>query len=267
MDSTFAAARAGLVADLIEAGHLTDPRLRAAVEAVPRELFLSPGVFLAQDDGRWMPIDPDGVDVKRWAEIAYSDESLVTQLDGRLTTADVSEPLYGNPTSSSTLPSLVVDMIERLDLRPDMSVLEIGTGTGYSGALMCSMIGTDNVTTIEVDPEVARRADDALEAAGFSTWTLTGDGLIGWPKRAPYDRVICTWPRAVSCATPPSCRPDLRYRSIRSGTWTRGRSMPTPNANAGSALTFSTSRCPRYWPGLPPLVRSTSARAIPTAER
>lgn len=43
-----------------------------------------------------------------------------------------------------------------------------------------------------MDPGVAARADAALEAAGYSTWTLTGDGLLGHPRRAPYDRVIAT---------------------------------------------------------------------------
>ena len=40
-------------------------------------------------------------------------------------------------------------------------------------------LGEDNVTTVEVDPDVAERADTALEAVGFSTWTVTGDGLLG----------------------------------------------------------------------------------------
>ncbi len=51
------------------------------------------------------------------------------------------------------------------------------------------------MTTIEVDPDVAARADASLEAAGSETWTVTGDGLLGHPRRAPYDRVIAT------CAT------------------------------------------------------------------
>jgi hypothetical protein len=83
-------------------------------------------------------------------------------------------------------------MIEHLGLADGHQVLEIGTGTGYSSALMCHRLGEDNVTTVEVDPEVAERADLALESAGFSTWTVTGDGLLGHPRRAPYDRVIAT---------------------------------------------------------------------------
>jgi hypothetical protein len=68
----------------------------------------------------------------------------------------------------------------------------VQTGGGYSTALMCHYLGEDNVTTVEVDPQVATRADAALETVGFSTWTVTGDGLLGHPYRAPYDRVIAT---------------------------------------------------------------------------
>ncbi len=81
---------------------------------------------------------------------------------------------------------------EALDLEDGMTVLEIGTGTGYSTALLCHRLGEDNVTSVEVDSDVAQRADNALEAAGYSTWTVTGDGLLGHPRRAPYDRTIAT---------------------------------------------------------------------------
>ncbi|MBI0375331.1 ATP-grasp peptide maturase system methyltransferase [Streptomyces albiflaviniger] len=180
--------RRALAERLQRAGVLTHPMWRAAVEAVPRELFLRPGVFLPADDGRWRPVTSLG----EWVKIAYRDESLVTQLDGHLTAGQATEPVPGVPTSSSTTPVTVVGMVEALDVQDGHTVLEIGTGTGYSTALMCHRLGEDNVTTIEVDPGVAARADAVLEAAGYSTWTVTGDGLLGHPRRAPYDRVIAT---------------------------------------------------------------------------
>ena len=181
------------LADRLEAaGALKSPEWRAAVEAVPRELFLHPGVFLPADAGRWRPITQLGTDSKEWLEIAYSDQSLATQLDGHLTADQAADFVTGTPTSSSTTPVTVVGMIEDLQLEDQHTVLEIGTGTGYSTALMCHRLGEDNVTTIEVDPQVAASADAALEAVGFSTWTVTGDGLLGHPPRAPYDRVIAT---------------------------------------------------------------------------
>ncbi|MFC9298358.1 ATP-grasp peptide maturase system methyltransferase [Streptomyces sp. NPDC057011] len=181
------------LADRLEAaGAIRTPTWRKAVEAVPRELFLNPGVFLPTGDGLWRPVTAAGTDPAEWIKIAYSDASLVTQLDNHLTTDQTSGPVPGIPTSSSTIPQLVLEMIEALDVEDGHRVLEIGTGTGYSTALLCHRLGEDNVTTIELDPGVAARADAALETAGFSTWTVTGDGLLGLPRRAPYDRAIAT---------------------------------------------------------------------------
>ncbi|MET9430755.1 ATP-grasp peptide maturase system methyltransferase [Streptomyces sp. NPDC003036] len=187
-----AADRRALADRLEAAGALRSPQWRAAVEAVPRELFLNPGVFLPAGSGHWRPVTALGTDPEDWAEIAYSDRSLVTQLDGHLTADQAVGPVSGVPTSSSTTPVTVVSMIEDLEVEDGHCVLEIGTGTGYSTSLLCHRLGEDNVTTIEVDPQVAARADAALEEAGFSTWTVCGDGLLGHPRRAPYDRVIAT---------------------------------------------------------------------------
>ncbi|WP_331752239.1 ATP-grasp peptide maturase system methyltransferase [Streptomyces chartreusis] len=184
--------RRALADRLTRTGVLTSPRWRAAVKAVPRELFLNPGVFLPSEGGQWRPVTVVGTDPAEWVKIAYRDESLTTQLDGYLTADQASGPVTGSPTSSSTTPVTVVSMLEELEVEDGHQVLEIGTGTGYSSALMCFRLGEDNVTTVEVDPDVAARADAALETAGFSTWTVTGDGLLGHPRRAPYDRVIAT---------------------------------------------------------------------------
>ncbi|WP_445524481.1 ATP-grasp peptide maturase system methyltransferase [Streptomyces cyslabdanicus] len=181
------------LADRLEAdGVLRTREWRAAVETVPRELFLNPGVFLPAETARWRPVTALGTDPEEWREIAYSDGSLATQLDGHLTADEAVGLVSGVPTSSSTTPTTVVSMIEDLEVTAGHTVLEIGTGTGYSTALLCHRLGEDKVTTVEVDPQVAARADAALEEAGFSTWTVTGDGLLGHPARAPYDRVIAT---------------------------------------------------------------------------
>ncbi|MFF3497774.1 ATP-grasp peptide maturase system methyltransferase [Streptomyces sp. NPDC003247] len=186
-----ASERRRMAALLKRKGVLNSPWLRRAVETVPREQFLHPGVFL--DEGRtWRPVTVVGTTPDEWLKVAYSVGTLTTQLDGHLTADQTGEPVAGVPTSSSTDPTTVVGMVEALDLKADHHVLEIGTGTGYSTALMCHYLGEDNVTTVEVDPQVAARADAALETVGYSTWTVPGDGLLGHPHRAPYDRVIAT---------------------------------------------------------------------------
>lgn len=218
--------RRALADRLEKAGVLKTPQWRAAVEAVPRELFLHPGVFLPVDGGRWRPVTAVGADPAEWAQIAYSDQSLTTQLDGHLTADQTTEVVAGSPTSSSTTPVTVVDMIKHLDVEDGHRVLEIGTGTGYSSALMCHRLGEDNVTTIEVDPAVAARADAALETAGFSTWTVTGDGLLGHPRHAPYDRVIATCAvRRIPYAWIRQTKPGGIILATVGGAWSYGTGL------------------------------------------
>ncbi|MFI6517863.1 ATP-grasp peptide maturase system methyltransferase [Spirillospora sp. NPDC050679] len=185
--------RYALTDELERSGDLHSPQWRRAVERVPRHLFV-PEVFHRTDTDqgtRWEPVSGEH-DVGRWLDLAYRDETLVTQLDGHLAPQDVTEPVSGDPTSSSTLPGLVVRMLEHLAVDDGTTVLEIGTGTGYSTALMCDRLGDDKVTSVEVDPDVAAGAAAALRRAGLSPTLVIGDGLDGVPEHAPYDRVIAT---------------------------------------------------------------------------
>jgi len=187
--------RRRLAERLTAGGQLRSPAWRAAVGAVPRHEFV-PQFFRMMDGpgpSRWEPITRERVGLDRWLELAYADDSLVTQLDGVGRPSDVGEPVVGAvPTSSSTMPSLVVRMWEDLRVDDDTRVLEIGTGTGYSTALGCQRLGEDRVTSVEVDPEVADAARAALKRAGYQPALVVGDGLRGYPARAPYDRIIAT---------------------------------------------------------------------------
>lgn len=176
------------VKDLEAAGYLKDPLLRRAFGDVPRHLFL-PAFFKPLNDGRWQAIDDHD---PSYPQLVYADTTLTTQLDGHVLPDPPADPVSGVGTSSSTQPSLMAMMLDALRLVSDEKVLEIGTGTGYNAALLSHRLGDDNVTSVEVDAEVAAAARRALSAAGYSPTVVTSDGEAGWASRAPYDRLIAT---------------------------------------------------------------------------
>jgi methyltransferase of ATP-grasp peptide maturase system len=174
------------------AQHFPHSAWRGAVASVPRELFLGPAIYRATEYGdRWEVIRRDEVPADAWLRLAYSDETWVTQVGGVMA-EDATGRTTGPPTSSSTMPSLVVRMLEAAQVSEGETVLEIGTGTGYSAALMCHRLGNDAVTSIEYDPAVASRARTALTAGGYAPTLVVGDGLAGYEKNAEYDRLIAT---------------------------------------------------------------------------
>ncbi|MFF5720072.1 ATP-grasp peptide maturase system methyltransferase [Streptomyces buecherae] len=190
--STSTQLRETLADSLTETGALTDPEWRSAVSAVPRELFA--GTYFRPVPGTvptsYRPVhegDPG------WLEGIYSDKTLITQLDGLTRPDDVPEgTVTGSPSSSSTLPSLVLRMWQQLGVEAGHRVLEIGTGTGYSTALGAHRLGDANLTSIEYDPVVGGAAAVALKASGFAPRLIIGDGLRGDPDGGPYDRLIAT---------------------------------------------------------------------------
>ncbi|WP_242614157.1 rRNA adenine N-6-methyltransferase family protein [Actinomadura roseirufa] len=125
--------------------------------------------------------DPEG-----WRAEVESNRSVVTQVD------DGATERGKWPTSSSSAPHIMALMLDQLDLRSGMCVLEIGTGTGYNAALLAELTGAENVTTVEVDVSLADHAKGALDSAGYPVTVVTGDGMKGYRHNAPYDRIIAT---------------------------------------------------------------------------
>jgi protein-L-isoaspartate O-methyltransferase len=133
-----------------------------------------------------MPDDP------RWLERCYDNDPLVTQIAGTIVPGDIRGEIMRAPTSSNTMPGLVVRMLEDLQVEDGHRVLEIGTGTGYSTALLYHRLGEDPVTSVDVDEDVSVRARSALGRCGFAPNLILGDGSAGCKDGAPYDRVVAT---------------------------------------------------------------------------
>ncbi|TMR94459.1 methyltransferase domain-containing protein [Nonomuraea basaltis] len=177
-----------------------------AIRAVPRHQFI-PDVALAT------PGDPDQAfiidretDPDTWWDTVYSRTPIVTQLDDGDTDIRTRVGAY---TSSSSAPSTVAYFLQLLDPEPDDQVLEVGTGTGWTAALLAHLAGPHgSVTSIEIDKIVAEQAAKNLAAAGVRPHVIVGDGADGCPQRAPYDRVHITCGiRTVPYTWIEQCRP------------------------------------------------------------
>lgn len=131
---------------------ITDAAVLRAMDEVPREHFVP----------------------RENAEVAYADQAL---------------PIACGQTISQ--PYVVAYMTERLAVRPEHKVLEIGTGSGYQTAILSRL--AREVVTIERYRTLADDARERLGRLGFGNIeVLTGDGLRGAPDLAPFDRIMVT---------------------------------------------------------------------------
>jgi protein-L-isoaspartate(D-aspartate) O-methyltransferase len=131
---------------------ISDQAVLRAMDEVPREYFVA----------------------AEFTDSAYADQAL---------------PIACGQTISQ--PYVVGYMTERLEVAPEHLVLEIGTGSGYQAAVL-SRIARE-VVSIERYRTLADVARARLETLGFTNVTiLAGDGFLGAPERAPFDRIIVT---------------------------------------------------------------------------
>ncbi|MFC5214330.1 ATP-grasp peptide maturase system methyltransferase [Streptomyces coerulescens] len=192
-NETATALRHRLVEQLVADGVLHDAEVRRAAETVPREVFLGPAIYKPSSPPGvtvWTPTLRDNTPADEWLRLTYSNQTWVTQLDGILAEDAVGPVTGGSPTSSSTLPGVVLWMIEQAGVTRGKRVLIIGAGTGLSTAYVCEIAGEQNVTSIETDAAAAERARKALAEAGYAPTLIAADGLRGYSGRAPYDIVI-----------------------------------------------------------------------------
>jgi len=112
--------------------------------------------------------------------------------------ADRAQPIGCNQTISQ--PFIVALMTQALELSGTESVLEVGTGSGYQAAVLGELVRS--VISIERYEELAVRAANLLAQLGYRNITvIEGDGNLGWPAQAQYDRVIVT---AAAAECPPA---------------------------------------------------------------
>jgi protein-L-isoaspartate(D-aspartate) O-methyltransferase len=185
---------------------IVDERVLAAMERVPRELFL-----------------PEAL-----RDRAYEDAAL---------------PIAGGQTMSQ--PYIVAKMCELLSLDGDERVLDVGTGSGYHAAVLAEL--ANEVVSIERIPDLARAAQENLEAAGYENVEVrVGDGTRGVPDRAPFDAI------AVAAAAPEL--PDALYGQLKVG----GRIVVPVGGRANQRLQLIVRS-----PEGPAVVRSVPCRFVP----
>jgi protein-L-isoaspartate(D-aspartate) O-methyltransferase len=97
-------------------------------------------------------------------------------------------------------------MTEALAVQPSHRVLEIGTGSGYQAAILARLCA--RLFTVERHASLARAARERLDGLGLANIEYRiGDGMLGWPEAAPFDRIMVT--AAATLAPPPALLAQL----------------------------------------------------------
>ena len=152
--SDYAVQRERMVRDLIAARGVKDERVLNATRKIPRHLFV-------KDHLRSQ---------------AYGDHAL---------------PIGTNSRQTISQPYVVARMTELLEVGPEHSVLEIGTGSGYQTAILAAL--ARRVYSLELVAELAQSAIPRMRQLGLENVKIqVFDGTVGWSEWAPYDRILVT---------------------------------------------------------------------------
>ena len=151
-EDQYAQERQRMVAQQLQARDITDPRVLAAMEKVPRHRFV-----------------PDHL-----APLAYNDHPL---------------PIGSDQTISQ--PYIVALMTQWAEVKPGDKVLEVGTGSGYQAAVLAEITDRVFSIELkpELAAAAAKRLQ-ALGYGRIQV--RTGDGYQGWPAEAPFDAFLVT---------------------------------------------------------------------------
>jgi protein-L-isoaspartate(D-aspartate) O-methyltransferase len=151
--------REALISNLHRTGVLRSPRVRAAMQAVPRHCFVPE-----------LPL-----------EEAYADRAVPIKMHGDTIVSSISQP------------GMIAQMLELLAAEAGDRVLEIGTGSGYNAALLAELVGASGrVTTIELDRDLAERARATLEQLGYGNVNVLVDDGTRPCASERYDRLVVT---------------------------------------------------------------------------
>ena len=105
--------------------------------------------------------------------------------------AYLNNPLPIGEGQTISQPYIVALMTHLTGVDEDMTVLEIGTGSGYQAAVLANLVR--HVYTIEIIETLGKRAQATLTRLGYENVTVKiGDGYIGWEEHAPFDAIIVT---------------------------------------------------------------------------
>ncbi|MEV4888721.1 methyltransferase domain-containing protein [Nonomuraea sp. NPDC055795] len=179
----------------------------------PRHLLV-PRWWTPDGDGGWRLATAD----EESLEEVYSDRTLVTRV-GPLhadEAADGDVPA-GLPTSSSTLPGLLLSMYGYADLLEGDHILDAGTGVAYGTALLARRFGDGCVTSVDVDPHLTKTAAGRLADMGLHPEIACVDATRELP--GTYDRIIATFSvRPVPASWLRALRPGGRLVAVIAGT-------------------------------------------------
>ncbi len=102
---------------------------------------------------------------------------------------DMALPIGEGQTISQ--PYMVAVMTQLLELKGNEKVLEIGTGSGYQAAILAEL--AEEVYSVERVTALAIKAEERFHSLGYNNIHIKmGDGTLGWPEEAPFDRIIIT---------------------------------------------------------------------------